>query len=207
MQTKHNFTTTRWLVTIILLTTFCIGNVWGTTYTWTLPWSTSSGAKNSSDGNASIRLKNSSGSNNGGTYTTRTGKGSHINVPSGGYFLISVPITSSTTSFTLTAEIYAWASSAYAAKNVSVVYYSSKSASTTSLCSGATTTSGCYSISETESLSSTYVENGTLYIKISPDQANVGFESLSVTVSSGSCSSATPSATGTAALNGSFGWT
>lgn len=209
MQTKHFFTANRWLVAIVLLTALSISNVWGTTYTWTLPWATTTGQKESDDSSdAKVALYNSSGTVNGGAYTTRTGVGSHISVPGSGYFLIRVPISSSTTSFSISAEIYGWKSSAYAAKSISVVYYSSKSASTTDLCSGATTTSGCYSISQSKSLTSTYTEdNGTLYIKISPEAGNIGFESLSVTVNSASCGSATPSATGTASLNGSFNMT
>ena len=199
---KYRLNLLRLVAISAFLLTIGVGNVWGTTYTWTLPWSTSAGAKNSSDGNASIRLYNSSGSTNGGSYTTRTGVGSHINVPSNGYFLISVPLTSSATSFTLNAEIYAWASSAYATKSVAIKYYSSKSNTAADVCSGSTSTSGCYSVSEEISLTSTYVENGTLYIKILPAAGNVGFESLSVTVSSGSCN-ANPS-TGNASINGSF---
>lgn len=177
-------TKTRWVVTIMLLTTLGIGNMWATAYSWTLPWATGSGVKNSTSATgASISLRNANGSQNGTSWSTNIDHGSMVNVSgSGMYFLISVPLTSSTTSFSISAEVYGWKSGAYVAKDFTVEYYSSKSATLGDVCDGSSTTSGCYSISETINLTSTYVENGTLYIKITPSTGNIGFESLSVTI-------------------------
>lgn len=163
--------------------------VLGTDFEWTFPLSTTTNdwISDDDDQDGSLILLTSAGNISGSSWTHRTGEGSHINVGDGGYFQISVPISSATTSFTIQAEIYGWKSGKYAAKDVELTYFTSKKDDAeVDICDGATTTSGCYSVDETVSLTSAYTEDdGTLYIFIAPAAGNIGFESLSVSTSAG----------------------
>ncbi len=180
MKNKFKFLATM-LIGILLST-----NVWGETYTWTLPFSTTTNEWRTVN-NAQFGACNSNGALNGGKWTNIS-NGSHLNLPNSGYFLVKVPITPSTTSFTLNASIFAWASSKYAVKTVTITYYTSKNTTEANICNGSTTTSGCYNVSEEITLPNSYVvtSNGTLFIKIAMQQGNDGFEALSVTTKSGS---------------------
>ena len=196
----------RWFTTVILLITLSIGQAWGDTYSWTLPFSTTTNGIRESDESedATFNIKTSKGADHGGTWTNQT-KGSYFNVATGGYFILSIPINSSTTSFEIEADIYAWASKKYAAKNCTITYYTSKLSTPAAVCNGATTTSGCYSVDQTITLTASYkpASDGILYIKIAPDAGNVGFESLSVSTNAAASCSANPTI-GAASLNGSF---
>ena len=186
-------------ITMLCLLTLGVGNAWGTTYTWDLPWSsttnTSKADHNSTTG-VGLIVNKSDGTPNGGSWTNRAGVGSHFNVASGGCFLISIPISSTTTSFNITAEIYGWKSGNYTAKNCTITYYTSKLSTPAAVCNGATTSSGCYSVNTDITIGNSYkvANTGTLYIKISPAAGNIGFESLSVSAPAGTSVSLTSSA-------------
>ena len=178
----------------LLMAVLSIGQVWATTYTWDLPWSSTtndSKADHNSTTGVGLIVKTSAGATHGGTWTHRTGVGSHFNVSQGGYFLINVPISSSTTSFNVTADIYGWKSNKYAAKDITITYYTTKLSTPASVCNGATTTSGCYAVNADITIGDSYkvTNTGTLYIKIAPAAGNIGFESISVTTTTGSGSS------------------
>lgn len=186
MKTKIKFLATM-LIGILLSV-----NVWGAdvTHTWTLPFSSTTNEWRAANNSTSAQFGacNSNGNLNGGKWTNIS-NGSYLNLPSGGYFLVKVPITSSTTSFTLNASIFAWASNKYAAKNVTITYYTSKNTTEAAICNGATTTSGCYNVSQEITLPNSYVvtSNGTLFIKIAVASGNDGFESLSVSTAEQTC--------------------
>ncbi len=171
------------MLTCILLN---VNYAWATDFEWTFPLSSTANSAYEDDDeqDATIIVKTSKGATHGGEWSHRTGVGSHFNVSAGGYFYISVPITNSTTSFTLQADIYGWKSSKYVAKNCTIKYYTSKLSTEAAVCNGATTTSGCYAVDQEITLPSTYkpTGSGTLYIKIYPEGGNIGFESLSVTI-------------------------
>ena len=203
---KYRLNLLRLVAISAFLLTIGVGNVWGDTYSWTLPFSTTTNGSRESDESedATFNIKTSKGADHGGTWTNQT-KGYYFNVATGGYFILSIPINSSTTSFELEAEIYAWASKKYAVKNCTITYYTSKLSTPAAVCNGATTTSGCYSVDQTITLTASYkpASDGILYIKIAPDAGNIGFESLSVSTNAAASCSANPTV-GTASLNGSI---
>lgn len=194
----------RFVWVLVLMLTLGVGQMWGTTYTWDLPFSTttndSKGDHNSTTG-VGLIVKTSTGSNANGTYTHRTETGSHFNMAQNGYYLINVPITSATTSFTLAAEIYGWKQGKYVERGCSITYYTSQNSTAVNVCSGTTTTSGCYSADESITIPNNYkpTSSGTLYIKIIATAAgNLGFESLSITTTDGSsCSNKVTISAGT----------
>ena len=167
----------------LLLVMLMSVNMWGAdvTYKWTFPFSsipTNADFSDDAQSGATMGAYKVGGSLNAGSWSNTT-KGSYFNLSS--HFLIKVPISSSTTGFTLKADLFAWASKKYAEKTVTITYYTSKSSSEIAVCNGKTSTSGCYSVDEDITLSSTSVaDKGTLYIKIAMAQGNDGFESLSV---------------------------
>jgi len=179
------------LFSLFLLLLIGVGQVWATdvTYDWSMPFSsstTNADIDDDDESGATMGVYTSKGALNSGSWTNIT-NGSYFNVAQNGCFLIKLPLSSTTTSFSLQANVFAWKSNKYAEKAVSVVYYTSKKSTTTDICSGSTTTSGCYEIDEDVTLGNGYAEDdGILYIKISPAAGNVGFELLSVTTTTSS---------------------
>ena len=153
------------------------------TYTWSFPFSgTTAGTpvpSNESSDATIAPYKNDGGINN--MNWTSTTNGSHLNAA--GYTAIKVPITSSTTGFSIEGNAYSWKSSKYNAISVPVVYITSANSTEVAITTISTTTSGTFALDEDVTLGSGYAEdNGILTIKFKTT-SNFGFEgTLSVTV-------------------------
>lgn len=163
--------------------TIVIGNV--KTYTWSFPLGTVGGTTANSDIEddsslgATIGAYTSKGALNAGSWSHIT-NGSYFNLNS--HFLIKIPISSSNTAFSISAENFGWKSSKYAEKTFTYSYYTSIKEDDISICSGNSSTSGCYSVDEDITIDAAYRGNGTLFIKIAATAGNDGFESLTVEV-------------------------
>ena len=72
-MTKHFFTTTRWLVTIILLTTLAIGHAWGTSVTYSVSSTSAVNTSGTAPANSSAALSGE-GSKNGDYIQCTNGK-------------------------------------------------------------------------------------------------------------------------------------
>lgn len=207
MQHINIFTKTRWLVTIILLTTLCIGNVWGADNTVT--WTATSGALGTV---GATSTKNQTGSISTGSYSwnyTRTLKSGTQYAPSwvGGTSnfiqlgkngcVENIEFTTSAIPGTIkTVSIICSSYGASHKVNISV--------GGTSYVSNANTPSG-QNVSEVKN-TTTGTSSGSITISITGGSRYVCIKSISVKYNNdapvASCT-ATPSI-GAASLNGSF---
>ena len=152
-------------------------------YTWSFPFSgTTAGTpvESNESADATIAPYKANGDLNNINWTSTT-NGSHLNAA--GYSAIKVPISSSTTGFSITGSAYSWKSGKYNAITVPMAYVTSANSTEVSVTSVGTTTSGTTSIDESVTLASGYAEdNGVLIIKFKTT-SNFGFEgTLTVTV-------------------------
>lgn len=155
-----------------------------TTYTWTLPWesTTNDGKADDSSSGATIGVYKSNGALNGGSWTNdTTNKLSYFSCSANYGFRIVLPeanLTSGQTVNVSVSKVFGGKPGSYASRTFGMKYWTSKESSVTTVTSSISATSSGVAVDESFSLAAKYAASASiLYIEIYPTAAgNAGLQ-------------------------------
>ena len=156
------------------------------TYTWTLPFTTTTNIRPDDDETTGCIFApyTSKGAINSVTWTNGTPSGcSYANTAD--HFRITVPISSSVSKVTVTGNVFNWKSSKYvASKSVTIKYFTSKNATETEVRTVTTSADGPVPFDCVINLPASYIPtaDGTFTLRIQTGAGNFGFGNGNVTV-------------------------